>query len=260
MLSGCTGQPRRPGIPRRAVGLTLLLLLGAGTSTAAAELASITQTVRWLRPGDEVGKGAYWVSYTSLALRSDRWSLRGSLSWLSWDPDSPDALADRQSGFGALYLTAGRRLWSAAETRRSLLSSGWVRLRTKLPLEGTSSPLGSGAADWGVSLFTSTGWKRIFVLAEGGYLDLGDSNDVAYRPLASASVSVSYRPRDFVFYPLASVFLSSSSREGDPAYAEGSAGIGVPTSRNTSLSVLVSRGLSRISPVASAALLISWHP
>lgn len=261
MAVGHDRRLRRAAYPWKQIGLTLFVFLGAAPpSPAAAGPASFTQTIRWLRPGDQADSGTYWISYTSLSLRSNRWSLRGSVSWLSWDAESPQAPAASRSGLGALYLTAGRRLWRPASASYSLRSTGWLRVRTKLPLDGGPSPLGSGEVDWGASLFTSTRWNRTLVLAEVGYLHLGDPGDFAYRPLVSGSLSVSHRPRGFSLYPLASVLVSSSSRTGDPLYTEISAGVGFPTSRRTSLSVLLSKGLTSVTPDASAALLFSWRP
>ncbi len=254
-------RSRRPAHPWKQIGLSLLLLLGAAPPPpVAAGPASLTQTVRWLQPADSANAGTYWISYTSLSFRSERWSLRGSLSWLSWSADSPTAPAADRSGLGAFYVVAGHRLWNSRSLSYAVTSTGWLRLRTKLPLEGNPSPLGSGQVDWGASLFTSTRWKRLLVLAEAGYLDLGNPAGFTYRKLASTSLSVSYRIRDFPLYPLASALASSSSREGDAAYAEISAGVGLAPTRRTGLSVLLSKGLTDVTPDASAALLMSWRP
>lgn len=149
------------------------------------------------------------------------------------------------------------------ETRQRLLLPQINRLAPSTdetpPRRRSLSPR-LGEVDWGASLFTSTRWNRTLVLAEVGYLHLGDPGDFAYRPLVSGSLSVSHRPRGFSLYPLASVLVSSSSRTGDPLYTEISAGVGFPTSRRTSLSVLLSKGLTSVTPDASAALLFSWRP
>jgi hypothetical protein len=243
------------------MGLSVLLLLGtAPNATAAARPASLTQTVRWLQPGNQADSGTYWISYTSLSLRSQRWSLRGSLSWLSWDAESPQAPAPSQSGLGAFYLTAGRKLWRSTSQSYAVQSAGWFRLRAKLPIEDAPSPLGSGEVDWGASLFTSTRWNRILVLAEAGYLDLGDPADFTYRTLASASVSASYRSYSFPLYPLASALVSSSSQAGDSAYAEMLAGVGLRTSTRTDLTALISKGFTDVTPDHGVALLVSWRP
>jgi hypothetical protein len=237
-------------------------LLGAtlAPETATAGPLSLSQTVRWLSPGESLRDGDYWISYTSLSYRAERWSVRGAVSWLSWRDDA--ATDDTsESGFGALHLTGGRRIWTtSSRSRDTVVSEGWVQLRTKLPLEADAGPLGSGEIDWGASLKTTTRWRRLFVLGEVGYLDLGEPRNISYRELFSASLSMSYRLEGLSAYPLVSAYVSSSSRSGDPAYAEIAAGLGFPLSRRTSSSVLVSRGLGSVSPELSVAAVLSWRP
>jgi len=255
---------RRPRCiyPWIRTGLLLILFFGAlfHPDPVVAGPASVTQSIRWLRPGPEVADGSYLINYTNLSLQTDRWSLRGGVSWLNWNSESPLVTPSDESGFGAFYLTAGHKIWGSHRSRHNMRSTIWLRVRTKLPMKSDPSTLGSGKMDWGASLFTSTHWNRLMVFTEFSYLDLGDPVNYTYRSLASASFSISYRPRQFPLYPLASVLISSSSQTGDPAYAEVSGGVGMPMSRHTSLSAFYSYGLTRVSPDASIAVLLSWRP
>jgi len=251
--------PRRPGPLLQVIVFSISLFLGAALTPTPVRAGpvSITQSFRWLQAGEQEIDSTYIVSYTSLSSRSEKWSIRGSLSWVKWDADVPVEPVSSQSGFGAIYLTGGRRIWDSAKPRNNFRTTGWIRLRAKIPLEQEQSALGSGKFDWGASLFSSTQLNRFLVFVEVGFLELGDPVNISYKPLASASLSMSYRPRSFPLYPLASFLISSSSIEGASSYSEISGGFGCSPSKLTSLSIIFSKGLTSISPRASSAIFFS---
>ncbi len=234
--------------------LVMILVLAAMVTAATPRpvvagqpiRTSYTQTLRSLSQ-DQVGiRGEYLVSYSALSLRTDDWSLRGSLSWLSWTDGGSSVSVPDGAGLGSFYLTAGRRLWTSHAGTAA--SSGWLRLRGKLPLQAHFDVTGSGEADWGASLFTSQRIGPVSVLAEAGFTELGEPTGFNYDALASASVSISYRKYGDRFYPILGYSTSSPARSGDPSYGEWSVGGGALISRKVSFSILYTRGTTVISP------------
>jgi hypothetical protein len=250
--------PRRPVARRGGLGLLVLAALAVSSPPPAAGAVRpwFAQTVRRLRAGDEAGGGDYWISYTSATVRGSAWSLRGSVSWLEREGgEFPD-----RSGWGAVYLTAGRRLWSSRSADGPTITGGWVRVRGKLPLRDEASALGSGEADWGAGLAASVRHRRLLLFAEAGYLDLGEPAGVDYRGLLTGSVTASLHPRSLPFYPVVGVLAASPSSEGEPAYAELSAGVGFRALGRATLTILGSAGLTGASPEAGASVTLGLGP
>ena len=220
----------------------------AGTPT----VVSLTQTFRNSDQDQNGIRGNYFTSYTAVTLRSAKWSLRGSLSWLSWQDGGGSTSIPDDSGPGSAYLTVGRRVWRSRTGE--FTSSGWLRLRGKIPLQNEYDVTGSGQADWGGSLFTTHRLGAVSVLAEIGYMDLGSPTGFNYDSLASLAVSVSYRRWGSKLYPVVGYAASSAVLPGDPDYGELSLGLGVIMSHRFSLNTLYSRGTTAISQKNSVAV------
>lgn len=238
----------------RAIVLAAAVVLGAAAATAAPPTA--TQTMRWLRQDRDDFAGDYLISYSSLSWRDAAWSLRGSVSWLSWRDEVGGAAGTSGSGLGAVYVTVGRRLWGGERSWRPR-SRGWLKLRGKLPLQNEYSVTGSGESDWGASLMVAHRHRALHLIAEVGILKLGEPQGVEYDGLLNGAVSLSYRRPGARFYPIAGLSASSSSLPGDPGYLELSAGIGAVWSGGISTSLLYSRGLTAISPEGGLAAVVS---
>lgn len=215
-------------------------------------VTSLTQTFRSSRQDQNGVLGNYLASYTAVNLRSGKWDLRGSLSWLSWQDGGGNTSIPNDSGPGSAYLTVGRRIWRSRTGDFS--SSGWLRLRGKIPLQSEYDVTGSGQADWGGSFYTTLSRGAVSVLAEFGYLDLGSPTGRNYGSLASMAVSASYRRWGAKIYPIAGYATSSATVPGDPSYGEWSLGLGAIISHGVSLNALYSRGTSSISPENSVAV------
>jgi hypothetical protein len=229
---------------------------------AGAEPAfTIGQTVRWLRQERGVDAGETWVGYTSVSFRNSAWTARGSVSWLSWSPDPGTAdLSPERSGPGALYLLAGRRFWQASSPEGAGSASAWIRLRGKVPLRNDPSPITSGELDWGASVLLDTRIRRVSLLAEAGFLILGESGNVSYRNPVTGALSVGYAPRNFPLKPLATVLVASSARAGDPAYLEFSGGVSLTAWRRFTIGLLASHGATDAAPREGFALNLTYRP
>ena len=220
----------------------------AGTPT----VTSLTQTFRNSGQNQNGVQGDYFTSYTAVTLRSAKWSFRGSVSWLSWRDGGGSTSIPDDSGPGSTYLTVGRRIW---RTRTGgFASSGWLRLRGKVPLQNDYDATGSGQADWGGSLYTTHRIGAVSVLAEFGYMDLGSPTGFNYDSLASFVISASYRRWGSKLYPVVGYAASSAARPGDPSYGEWSLGFGAIITRWFSLNALYSRGTTDISPEYGVAV------
>ncbi len=258
---------RTVAVKRGTIAAWFALAVAVSVSTGAArgnELTSVSQTVRWLRIGEgsrAAGGATYWISYTSVGFRTDPWSLRTGATWLAWRPDGTAAgLPSPESGLSSFYATVTRRILGDPPNRYGRKGAVWIRGRGKVSLRREDSVLGSGANDWGISLLAQRVYGRALVLAEAGYLDLGEPEGVHYNSLATGSLTMSYRPSWFGGYLLAGVVASSASHDGDPAYTEISLGGGLPLSRSFLVSLLASRGITDTSPDEGLALQMAWHP
>jgi len=241
----------------RAARAVLLAAVVAGFAVAAtAAPPTATQTVRWLRQEQSDFAGSFLISYSALSWRGRDWDLRGSVSWLSWRETVSDSPGTSGSGFGALYVTVGRRVWGDERSWRSR-SRGWVRLRGKLPLQDDYAQTGSGKSDWGASLLTSNRYRELYVLAEAGILKLGEPLGVDYEGLFSGSVSLSYHRFGATAFPVFSFSASTPARREEPAYLEWSGGFGIVWSHDLSTSLLYSRGLTEVSPAEGLATVVS---
>jgi len=230
------------------------VVLATAAAMAAPPIA--TQTMRWLRQEQNGFAGDYLISYSSLSWRNAGWSLRGSVSWLSWQEAGGESTGTSGSGLGSLYVTAGRRIWGGERSWRPR-SRGWFRLRGKLPLQDDYSATGSGESDWGASLFMVNRYRKLYVLAEVGILKLGEPQGFDYDGLFNGAVSLSYRRPGARFYPVAGLSASSPAQPGAPAYLELSVGIGAVWSHKVSTSLLYSSGLTSVSPGAGLAAVVS---
>ena len=242
-----------PALGAVLLGIGLALPLRADARPAA----TVTQTVRWVRQGDLFPEGNFWIGYSSLRVGGARWNVRSSFSWLSWDPETPDIGFPGDSGFSALHLTAGHRLWAYPSDGGSSSTTGWVRIRGKLPLQETPSALGTGEPDWGGSLLVTSRFDRLLLIAEGGYASLGEPANVAYQGLVTGIFTVRYDSRALPFAPFASLVTSSPQLEDDPAYLEVSAGASLTMGRRHHATLSVSRGLTDVSPIAGVAIALS---
>ena len=243
--------------PSRQVSLFILAMAvaavlphqaAAGSSTSA----SLTQTFRNSGQDQNGIRGDYFTSYTAVTVGSAKWSLRGSMSWLSWRDGGGSTSISDDSGLGSAYLTVGRRVWRARSM--GFASSGWLRLRGKIPLQKDYNVTGSGQADWGGSLFTTHRLGAVSVLAEFGYMDLGSPTGFNYDSLASLAISVSYRRWGSKLYPVVGYAASSAALPGDPSYGEWSLGLGAIISRGFLLNAIYSRGTTSISPEDGVAV------
>lgn len=258
--------PMRSAARGVGVGLPLLLLVTGGVLLdalpARAELSpTFTQSGRWVRRGGDLPEGDLWLSYSSLNLRSERWRLRTSVSWISWEADDPTAVStpDR-SGPGALHLVGGRRIWTVSTPSKGRSFVTWLRVRAKMPLQHEPSALGTGEPDWGASLLTTARLGRLFLITEAGFLDPGAPSGASYRSMLTGVISASYHIPGRAFFPLLSLVASSPSREGDPGYFEGSLGAGWRLGRRVHMSLLFSHGLSDISPREGVAIAVTLRP
>lgn len=245
----------------RFIRLPVLLggLLLAVPASGAGSAFTVGQTARWLRQESGTDAGETWISYTSVSFRNAGWMARGSVSWLSWNPDAATAdLSPGRSGPGAVYLLAGRRVWQTSTPGAG--AAAWIRLRGKVPLQGDPSPITSGEADWGASVLLDTRFRRVSLLAEAGFLFLGEPAGVAYRNPVTGALSVGYAPRNFPLTPFASVLVASSTQAGDPAYLEFSGGASFAASRRFTIGILASHGATDASPREGLALNLTYRP
>ncbi len=247
-------------ISARSIRFVLFLALATVAPTRPAAAArpftrTITQTVRTLSQDQNGIRGDYYVTYSALTLRSSDWSLRGSMSWLSWRDGGGDISTLDDSGPGSIYLTGGRRLWVSRS--RGGGGSGWLRLRAKVPLQSEFDMTGSSEFDAGASLFSAYRFGFWTVLGEAGIMNLGEPVGFEYDALFSGSLSVSYRRHGSSFYPLVGYSASSAARAGDSSYGEWTLGVGSLVSRGISVSALFSRGTTDISPENGIAISVS---
>jgi hypothetical protein len=222
----------------------------------------MSQTVRWIRTSEESARGSYVVSYTSMGFRTEPWSLRAGMSWLAWNPEKDATAPSSRSGPSAVYFSFSRLLWGSNKGISSFRSTtqGWIRGRFKVPLQEDQSVLGSGESDWGVSIGARRRLGRVLLVAETGYLDLGDPSGVSYKGLVSGTVSMSYRPRRVPFRVFGAMLASSPSLPGEPAYLESSFGVGVAVVEKASATVTGSLGLSKVSPREGVSLSVGVVP
>jgi hypothetical protein len=103
-------------------------------------------------------------------------------------------------------------------------------------------------------------FHRVSLLAEAGFLILGDSGDVPYRDPVTGALSVGYDPPALPLKPFASLLVSSSTRQGDPAYLEVSGGASLDVSRRFTVGGLLSHGVTDVSPREGVALSLFYRP
>jgi hypothetical protein len=258
---------RRPSrlVRRPRAGLVLLALLALWCPSLRAEtgrLTSMSQTVRWIRSSEESASGSYLISYTSMGFRTEPWLLRAGMSWLAWNPEKGATAPTSRSGPSAVYFSVSRLLWGSNRGISSPRSKtqGWIRGRFKVPLREDPSVLGTGESDWGVSIGARRRLGRALLIAEAGYLDLGDPSGVSYRGVGSGSFSLSYRPRRMPLRVFGAMLASSPSLPGDAAYVESSLGVGFAISRRISTTVTGSLGLTPVSPREGISLSVGIVP
>ncbi len=235
-----------------------VILLSAAAIAGPPFTTSVTQTVRTLRQDQNGIRGDYLVSYSALSLRSRDWSLRASVSWLSWRNDGGAFNIPDDSGPGALYTTAGRRLW-LGRLGHNASSTGWIRLRGKIPLQSEYNVSGTGEADWGAALFSSNRFGALMIMSEAGFMNLGEPTGIDYDALLSGSLSMSYRRFGARIFPIVGISAASPARSGDPAYSEWTAGLGAAPWRNISFSILYSQGTTSVSPEHGLAVGATWR-
>ena len=235
------------------VGLSLAAAVAPGSGIAGkTPLVSVAQTVRRSSYDFDGIRGSYLASYSTASLRAGSWGFRASLGWLSWtDADGGNPIPN-ESGPSAAYLTLGRKIWQ--ERGAHFSSSGWLRLRGKVPLQAEPDLTGSGKADCGGSLFTSVGLGRFSALAEIGFLDPGSPAGFEYKSSTNFAISVSYLGRGARIYPLAGYAESTAALSGGTSLGEWSLGLGAVLSQRVSTTALYSIGSTNTSPDHAFAL------
>ena len=127
--------------PSRKISVLILAIMAvvafphqvaAGTPT----VTSLTQTFRNSGQDQNGVQGDYFTSYTAVTWRSAKWSLRGSMSWLSWRDGGGSTSIPDGSGPGSVYLTVGRRVWQTRS--EGFASSGWLRLGARFLCKWTT--------------------------------------------------------------------------------------------------------------------------
>jgi len=111
-------------------------------------------------------------------------------------------------------------------------------LKGKIPLQTDFGVTGSGAFDWGGSLFTTFRLGRATLLTEIGRLHLGGPSGYGEDGMTSVSSFLSYARPGARLYPLAGYGRASSLAPGEPPYGEWSLGLGSVVSPDVSLTAL----------------------
>ncbi|MBI4477677.1 MAG: hypothetical protein HY654_10915 [Acidobacteria bacterium] len=152
------------------------------------------------------------------------------------------ALVTNQSGLGDIVASAGYRIVDDVTARLQIVLSG----RVKVPTASAASGLGTGKADVGatgaVRKQVSQGW----FYAEGGYLFIGDPDDVELRNAVLWGLGGGRRLTDRVGL-LFSAYGNTALLAEFAAPVEVGAGVGIRAGRTT-LSIIPTIGLSDASP------------
>lgn len=238
------------------VGLGLAVITSSADALTSGAGPVFAQSVRWLGQDQEGATDQYLLSFSSLSLWGRDWSLRTSLSWLSQTSDLDPSAPDVHSGPGAVYITLGRAIWGGV-VHPGLESRGWVRLRSKLPLQSELSTLGTGEFDWGASIYAANRSGPVRLLGEAGFTAIGDPPGTQYSDVLDIWLSASYKMSRAAVFPLVGITGSAPMSVNDHPFGEWSVGVGIPVYGGLSASVLYSRGLATDTPRTAITLIAS---
>ena len=151
------------------------------------------------------------------------------------------ALLTNRSGLGDILASVGYRVIDDSTSGLQLVMSG----RLKIPTASSSS-LGTGRADAGVTATVRKVFTEGWVYAEAGYLAIGDPEDVNLRNAALWSVGAGRRfSKQVSLLAMAAGNTAILAEFGAPV--EIGAGIGIRAGKTT-ISVIPTVGLSDASP------------
>lgn len=167
----------------------------------------------------------------------------GMMGGQAADPliDSGAALVTNRSGLGDILASVGYRVVDNAVNGLEVVVGGRVKVPT-----ASSSGLGTGRTDAGVTATVRKRFSDAWVYAEAGYLYLGDPEDVNLRNAALWSVGVGRRLTKRASL-LATAAGNTAILAEFGAPIEIGAGIGIRAGRAT-VSVIPTVGLSDASP------------